>query len=70
MKKLQQLNKLKNISEFELYQRIHRIAETAVRGLDEYKFYTKEEAMNALAAYKKIHPRKCKRAKVKKVNRK
>ena len=61
-----ELNKSKNISEFELYQRIHKVAETAMRGLDDFKFYTQEEAAQALAAYKKIHPRKCKRAKVKK----
>ena len=64
----QKLNKLKIISEIELYQRINKIAETAIRGLDEFKFYTKDEALSALAAYKKIHPRKCKRAKVKILN--
>ena len=55
----------KNFSELEIYQRINKLAETSMRGLDELKFYTKEEALNALAAYKSKHPRKCKRAKVK-----
>ena len=34
------------------------MAETAMRRVDEFKFYTEDEARNALAAYKKVHPRK------------
>ena len=51
----------------ELYQRINELSQTAVRGMDEFKYYTVEEAQEAILAYKKKHPRKCKKKKVKKI---
>ena len=62
------LNKYNNIHlEVELYMRITEVAQSAIRGLDVYKFITLEEAKMALAKFKKKHPKKS-RARKKKVN--
>ena len=62
------LNKYNNIHlEVELYMRITEIAQSAIRGLDVYKFITLEEAQIALTKFKKKHPKKS-RARKKKVN--
>ena len=37
--------------------RITEVAQSAVRGLDVYKFITLEEAQMALAKFKKKHPK-------------
>ena len=53
------LNKYNNIHlEVELYMRITEVAQSAIRGLDAYKFVTLEEAQMALAKFKKKHPKK------------
>ena len=62
------LNKYNNIHlEVELYMRITEVAQSAIRGLDVYKFITLEEAQIALAKFKRKHPKKS-RARKKKVN--
>ena len=62
------LNKYNNIHlEVELYMRITEVAQSAIRGLDVYKFITLEEAQIALAKFKRKHPKKSK-ARKKKVN--
>ena len=62
------LNKYNNIHlEVELYMRITEVAQSAIRGLDVYKFITLEEAQIALTKFKKKHPKKS-RARKKKVN--
>ena len=38
--------------------RITEVAQSAIRGLDAYKFVTLEEAQMALAKFKKKHPEK------------
>ena len=47
--------------------RITEVAQSAIRGLDAYKFVTLEEAQMALAKFKKKHPKKY-RPRKKKVN--
>ena len=47
--------------------RIAEVAQSAIRGLDVYKFVTLEEAKMALVKFKKKHPKKS-RARKKKVN--
>ena len=47
--------------------RITEVAQSAIRGLDVYKFVTVEEAKIALAKFKRKHPKKSK-ARKKKVN--
>ena len=37
--------------------RITEVAQSAIRGLDAYKFVTLEEAQMALAKFKKKHPK-------------
>ena len=64
------LNKYNNIDlhlEVELYMRITEVAQSAIRGLDVYKFVTLEEAQIALTKFKKKHPKKS-RPRKKKVN--
>ena len=52
------LNKYNNIHlEVELYMRITEVAQSAIRGLDVYKFITLEEAQIALAKFKRKHPK-------------
>ena len=52
------LNKYNNIHlEVELYMRITEVAQSAIRGLDVYKFITLEEAQIALTKFKKKHPK-------------
>ena len=47
--------------------RIAEVAQSAIRGLDAYKFVTLDEAKMALVKFKKKHPKKSK-ARKKKVN--
>ena len=47
--------------------RITEVAQSAIRGLDVYKFVTLEEAQIALTKFKKKHPQKS-RPRKKKVN--
>ena len=52
------LNKYNNIHlEVELYMRITEVAQSAIRGLDVYKFITLEEAQIALAKFKRNIPK-------------
>ena len=40
--------------------RIAEVAQSSIRGLDEFKFVTLEEAKMALVKFKKKHPKKSK----------